>query len=110
MGVAYLDVTAVSGTATPQLSVFLQGSNDNGVSWFDMPSDLSLVDAGSTQAQQTAVANKRNINGDTVVTAANKYSAIYKHLPHSTLRARWAISGSFTAGQGFTFSVILDVK
>lgn len=108
MAVVYLDVTSVSGT-TPQLSAWLQASGDQGTTWFDHPCDLSLL-LSASQAQTTAVANKRNINGDTVVSAAAKHMAIYKHLAAALVRLAWNISGTFTGGQGFTFSARMDVK
>jgi hypothetical protein len=107
MAVAYVDVTAVSGT-TPQASFWLQGSNDDGTTWFDLLHDGALPTADSTQADQTAAAaGKRNINGGTVVSATGKFAAVYKHLPCKHVRLRWNISGTTPS---FTFSATLDVK
>lgn len=105
MAIVYLSVTSVSGTA-PTLGVWMEGSFDQ-VLWFEIPCDLSLVNTG-TGAQVTGVANKRNINGDTLLAAAAECTGIYKHLPAQYARIAWAIGGSSTPT--FTFSVTGHVK
>jgi len=107
-GWVFLDVSAVSGTGTPQMSAWLQGWD--GVGWFDLFHNGAGPTADATQADQTAAAaGKRNINGASVITAAGKYSAFYPQLP-TKIRLRWNITGTFTSVQGFTFSATADVK
>ncbi len=94
-----VDITAASGT-TPALDIYLQGSDDGGTTWYDIPYDLALT-TNAAAADLTATAQKRNINGTAAVAAAGKHVAIYKEIPTDTVRLRWVISGTTPS---FTFS------
>ncbi|HET6373017.1 MAG TPA: hypothetical protein VFG76_06905 [Candidatus Polarisedimenticolia bacterium] len=104
MAVVSIDITAVSGT-TPVFSPYLQGTNDDGTTWFDIPYDSQLTTVAPATADQTAAKDKRNIAN--AVTAVGKHIAIYKHLPYKKVRLAWAISGTTPS---FTFSAVLSGK
>ncbi len=105
MATLSVDITAISGTATPTMSVWLQGTDDDGTTWFDIPYDLQLVTTAPATADVTAITNKRNaVNG---ATAVGKYVAIYKHLSYAAVRLAGAITGTTPS---FTFSAVLSGK
>ena len=94
-----VDVTAVSGT-TPAMDIYLQGSDDGGTTWYDMPYDLQMTTAAAP-ADIDANETRRNINGTAAAAATGKHLAIYKEIPTDTVRLRWVISGTTPS---FTFS------
>lgn len=94
-----LDITAASGT-TPALSLWLQGSDDGGLTAFDFPYDLQLT-LNAAAADLTANTNRRNITGTAAVAAPGKHIAIYKEIPTDAVRLSWVISGTTPS---FTFS------
>lgn len=93
--VCYVDITAAS--AVSDFDLYLQGSNDDGTTWFDVPCDHVLDDAGG------AVATQRNIVNNE--TGTGKWTGVFKVFPYKHVRAKWALTGT-----SVTFSVILDVK
>lgn len=113
-----VDVTAVSGT-TPTMHVWLQASNDNGATWFDLPYEMRLTDANASGTQATGgqqppaylptsagapvenTTGGRNINGSAAIAAVGKWVAIYRTFG-DYVRARWIIAGTTPS---FTFSV-----
>ena len=101
MGMATVNVTAKAGTS-PTLKVWLQGSDDGGTTWYDLPYDFQMdTTAGGTDVD--AVTGKRNIAES--ADALGLWAAIFKHLPCGHVRAVWAIGG--TGGPSFTFAVKL---
>lgn len=101
MAMACVNITAKGGTS-PTLKVWLQGSDDEGTTWYDLPYDYQMdTTAGGTDV--TAVAGKRNICESS--DALGQWAAIFKHLPCKHVRAVWAIGG--TGGPTFTFAVKL---
>ena len=82
-----IDLTAKSGTLV--LNVILQGSDDGGTTWFDIPCDQALITGG------TVVTNHRCANGSTALSSnAQQACGIYKHLPTDTVRVSYEISGT----------------
>ena len=100
MAAVYLNVTSAAAGSG---GFWLQARSQAGV-YFDIEADQVLVLAASS-GQQTSVVNKRNINGDTLVTAAGKYKATFKHMPYKIVRLAWII-----AGGSLTFDAYMDVK
>lgn len=98
-----VNITAVTGTSTPSIDLYLEGSDDGGTKWYPIFYDKAGA-ATATAADVSAGTNKRNINGTSAATAVGAWMAEYKHVPPSMIRLRYVISGSFTAGQGFTLS------
>jgi len=85
---------AVTGTS-PTLAVWLQHSTDK-EEWFDVPAPLAMK-SDAAGANVTAVANKRNVNGDTLMSASGeKHTAVYPHLPAGYVRSNWKIGGTST--------------
>jgi hypothetical protein len=104
-----LDITAVSGTATPTINFWLQASDDGGTTWYDLPYDLQMTTAaGATDVD--ANETRRNINGTAGATGTGKHLAIFKHLAADMIRPVFDITGTFAGGQGITFSADLVVK
>ena len=94
-----MDVTlevegAVSGTS-PTLHVWLQTSTDK-EEWFDEPLPAALK-SDAAGANVSAVVDKRNINGDTAMSAqGEKHKAKYPHIAAGWVRANWKIGGTAT--------------
>jgi hypothetical protein len=78
-GTFFLDVTAVSGTATPTLAVFIQGYNPIAEKWHDI----------ITFTPQTAV-------------TATVITPVTQDMPYQTYRSRWTVTGTTPS---FTFSL-----
>jgi len=95
-----VDITLVSGT-TPTLGIWLQGSDDGGTTWYDLPYDLQMTSFNAA-ADVTAFTARRNINGSALAAVISKHVAIYQELPTDTVRLAWIIGG--TATPTFTFS------
>lgn len=89
MGVVGVDITAI--TSTPDLDIWLQGSDDGGTTWYDLPYDQQLTHTG-TATDTTAGTNKRNINGATSAAATGKHVAVYKHLACDYVRLAWTLT------------------
>lgn len=91
MAVVGVDVGTEGGT-TPELTVWLQVSDDGGTTWYDMPYDQAMVTStGDTDV--TADTDKRNIV-DEITSGDAQHIATYKHLPADTVRLKWVISGT----------------
>lgn len=98
------DVTAQ--TAISAFSLWLETSDDGGVTWYEMPFDQTIKNAGSVAAEGTDRQNKRNIvNNESTSAVVAKYTAIYKHLAAALIRIRW-----FFTGTNITFKVRGAVK
>lgn len=108
MGQMYVDVTAVSGT-TPQMALWLQTAPEEAGPWTDMPYDLQMTTA-TAATDIDANETRRNVTGTAVITATGKHLAIFKHMAGLFIRPVYDISGTFSAGQGFTFSAGLVGK
>ncbi len=104
MGVVMVDLTIAS--AADAIDYWLQASDDNGTTWYDVPYDQQLTLAAAA-ADLTANTNKRNINGTSSRTGVGKDMAVYKHLPAAHYRLAWVISGT---SPDFTFKATLAVK
>lgn len=104
MAAVTVDITAKSGT--PTISVWLQGTVDDGTTWVDIPCDLMLINqTAPVITDVSATEKKRNIVESTTV-SAGKFVGIFKHLPFAAVRLAWAISGTTS----FTFSAVLSGK
>jgi len=101
-----VDVTAASGTS-PQLDLWLQGSDDGGTTWYDLVCDQVLKTAGSAAVSGTVALNVRDVVDAKVSTAAESFMGLYSDLATDTVRVRWVISG---ATPSFTFRVASTVK
>lgn len=99
MAILSLDVTAEAGT-TPTLDVILQGTPDDGTTWYDIPLDRVM----KSLANETPNSDAREID---VLEETGKFIALIKHLPYKTVRAAWEGSGS---GWTYTFSLRLSGK
>ena len=88
-------IAVTANVGTPSLTAWLQGSNDGGTTGFDLLSDQSMKSAETVAAEPTTeeAQNKRNINNN-AISAAGKWSALYKHLAASHVRLVWIFSGS----------------
>lgn len=113
MAMVGVDVTAESATAGTDLAVWLQGSDDGGVTWYDIPAALRGFTTLNS-AEQTYDADKRNITdgaaGAGLVDSTEvpvRCVGIYTHLPTDTVRIAWGFVG---AGPDFTFSSALVGK
>lgn len=97
-----IDITAVSGSfgAGEGLAAWLQGSDDGGTTWYDIPYDsrMTTSSGGADFAADTA---RRNITGTARVTAVATHVALYQFIPTDTIRLAWAIDGTTPS---FTFS------
>lgn len=89
MGVVGVDITAI--TSTPDLDIWLQGSDDGGTTWYDLPYDQQLTSAAAA-ADLTANTHKRNINGTSSAAAVSKHAAVYKHLAADVVRLAWVLT------------------
>jgi len=98
-----VDITAGSGT--PTLTLWMEGSVDGGTTWFRLLADLLNTDINGT-ITDVATARSNIVNGSTVTTA-DRYSAVYKHLPCDRVRTRWTITGGTPSR---TFAVYVGVK
>ncbi len=108
MGILSLEEITVTGT-TPKMDAYLQGSDDDGTIWYDLPADQILKTDASAPGEPVLL-NSRNVNGPSSMIAAGKWVAIYKHLPSKHVRLAWVISGTFAAGEGFDTEATLDLK
>ena len=106
MAMLTVNVSSVSGTS-PQLDVWLQGSDDGGTTWYDLVADQALQTKSDDAAGGTVRTNVRDVVDAKTSTDAERFMAIYKHLPTDKVRLRWKISGTSPA---FTFGARLVVK
>jgi len=106
-----LDITALSGTfgGAEGFSWWLEVSDDNGITWTQVPYDQQLTNS-ILAADQTANTDKRNISGTSLLTSgASRHIAIYKHLPGDLVRIAWGLDGAPTTPSA-TFSADLVGK
>lgn len=97
MAMVGVDITAVSSVS--DFTAFLQGSDDGGTTWYDLPADL-IEEHDGGQSAGTIGSNDRDICDG--ITATGKHVAIYKHLPCDYVRLAWYLSGT-----SITFSASL---
>jgi len=105
-----LGITARSGSfgAGEGLALWLQGSDDGGETWYDLPYDQQGK-GGAGGAEVDANLNRRNVTGTTVhqATGAHQFAAFYKHLVAQWVQAAWSITGTTPS---FTFGLALVGK
>lgn len=80
-----VNVTAVSGTASPTLTLFVDTSSDGGTTWFQIATATAITATGTS------------------VIALGAGSSATPVLFGDTIRLRWTISGTTPS---FTFSVV----
>lgn len=91
--------TCTASSAPTQLDVYLQSSSDNGVTWYDLTSDV-VQTTNAAAAETAAVANQRDVL-QAVTTCASAVKAIGRYTNFGNyVRAAWVITGT-----SFTFSV-----
>lgn len=97
----FVELTAGSGTLT-EFTLFLEGSSDDGTTWFELVADNVLKNTG-TAADPTVTSAKRNIITEGgIVTTLTKWIAQYTRFPDK-IRVRVIITP--TASPSETFSV-----
>jgi len=98
-----VDVTAGSGTIS-DFDVWLEGSDDGGTTWYELPCDLVMKSSGTGTAN-TVAANQRNVVDSKTSTTAEKFVGIYKALPADVVRLRWILTGT-TPTMTFSASLV----
>lgn len=114
-----VSVTTATGTTTPLLSVFMQSSDDGGVTWYDLPYEMALISASTTHtegdhrvpdiaaASGSAKIGARNILDQFVpASAPAKAFAVYRTFG-ALVRAAWVMSG---ASLSYTFGIKCTAK
>jgi len=109
-----LEIVDVTGTDTPAAAFWLVYFHKDYPSSraAPLPIDVQMTET-STGAQVSGVLNGRNINGATLVGVADigkVYSAQYKHVAGYRVQIYAVITGTFTAGQGFTVNSDLSAS
>jgi hypothetical protein len=101
-----VDLTTGSGTIT-RFDLWLEGSDDgNETDAPDLLFDWSVKDSNAG-TEETERVTKRNIINNKTTTTAERHSALYRHVPWTYVRARWALTGT---SPSLTFSVNGDIK
>lgn len=98
-----IDITAESGTA-PTLSAWLVGSDDGGVTWYDIPYTLRMK-SNASGTDITADTNQRNI-ADVEADTTARIVAIYSHLPFRDIALAYIVGGSATPTKTFSASAV----
>lgn len=106
MAMLGVDITAVVATIT-DFDVWLEGSDDGGTTWYELPCDLVLKSSGTGTANSVG-ATQRNVVDSYTTASAAKFVGIYKALPADMVRLRWILTG--TGSPSETFSASLVVK
>lgn len=91
MGWVTVNVTAASGTIA--WDVWLEGSNDDGVTWEEIVAGSAMLTSG-TATENAPEVNVRPIVNNKTTTAAAKFAAHYPFLPMKKIRLAWTLSGS----------------
>ena len=114
MAMVGVDITAQAATAGDDLAVWLQGSDDGGTTWYDIPCDARGFTSASG-ADLTFDTNVRNITDGALVAGQVDTTevpvvcvGIYRQLPTDTVRTAWAFPTSI--GPNWTFSSALVGK
>lgn len=94
-----VDITAGSGT--PTLTLWMEGSNDDGTTWFRLVANAIVTDINGTIAD---VANRSNIVNASASTTVDRYGAVYNYLPCKLVRSRWTLTGG-TPSRTFSINV-----
>lgn len=100
MAMVSVKVTAESGT-TPTLDVLLQGTPDEGITWYDIPFDVVLK---SLAAEVPTAVPAREID---IGEETGEFIGLIRHLPYKTVRAAWELGGTTP---NYTFSARLSGK
>ena len=100
-----VDITAASGT--PVLDLWLQGSDDGGTTWYDMPFDIALQTSTSATEGTTRSNDRSIIDNRTSTTVPAQFIALYKSVATDRIRLKWIISGTTPS---FTFSASMVAK
>ncbi len=101
-----ISVPITAGSGTVALDLWLEGSNDGGATWFELPADLILKSSGAA-AGNAVTANARDVVDNKTSTTAENFVAIYKHVPFDLVRPRWILTGTTPS---LTFSVGANAK
>ena len=91
MGVVDVNITAASGTLV--FDLWLEGSNDNGVTWFELFHNGAMKTSGLAAENAPSAAGRPIIDNKTTTTL-EKFCAIYPWLACKYIRAAWTLSGT----------------
>lgn len=94
----FVNVTAQSGTFTA-FRVYLESSDDQGVTWYELAADVVLVNGAAAPGAGTA--NQRDLVNKTTTVSVEKYTGTYTKFG-SKVRAIWVLTGTTPS---VTFSV-----
>ena len=97
-----VDITA--GTTVTALDIYLEGSDDGGTTWYELPCDVAMQTSG-TATDNAARTNERDIVKSKASTTAEKFIGIYRNLAADYVRLRWIFTGT-----NFTMSASLVGK
>lgn len=100
---AFVNVTAGSGTVGT-FKVLLEGTNDGGTVYYDIPCDVVTKNAADTVTP--VVTGTSLIVNETAVVTAAKYVCVTR-VGTARARARWVIAGTTPSE---TFSVTVNLK
>lgn len=104
-------VTLVFGTHSGDATfgaTGLEGSNDNGTTWFDMLYDIGYKSsAAGTLADPTVSTQKKVIFSGGAPATGDTYVAIYNSIPFDVVRIVIAIAGGTSGANLFTAKMIL---
>lgn len=104
-----VDLTACGGSTVA--TMWLQGSDDGGVTWYDYPADLVLQGKNAADTGTISAAPGRRNIIDTLTCGSTltlvPYVAIYKNIATDRVRLKWILSAVTT---GITFSASMVAK
>lgn len=104
-----IDLTACGGSTVA--TVWLQGSDDGGTTWYDYPADLVLQGANTAATGTLSSAPGRRNIVDTLTCGSSltlvPYVAVYKGIATDRVRLKWILSSVTT---GITFSASMVAK
>lgn len=89
-----LDITAKTGAGA--LDIWLEGSHDGQTKAYEITADHVLKSSG-VGAAETVSTDQRDIVDGKTTTTAERFFALYKHLPTPWVRLNWSLaSGDVT--------------
>lgn len=103
IGAVTVNITSVSGTS-PELTIYLQESDDGGTTWYDCVADV-VQQTTTAGVEVTASTTKRNITSS--ASTAGTYRARYDNLSSDYYRIKYVVGGT---GPQFTLTASLNAK
>ena len=88
---ALVTVNVTGTNALSDLTCWLEGSDDGGATWYELPADQAFTNSGGGTDPTVTTDDRDVIDG---MNGTAKATAVYRHLATDKIRLGWSLTGT----------------